>query len=98
MISESEHLGIRMAVKNWNDGKCDIGHYLYERCCAYAGGGHSKYCATLLNIACMEVRAAEFANPALKQPPQSLPCSRCGVPVYPVPIYCHECARIIKQD
>ena len=62
MISESEHLGIRVAVKNWNEGKCDIGEYIYERCCAYVGGGHPIYSAALLNILCMEVRAAEFAD------------------------------------
>lgn len=36
------------------------------------------------------------ASEALKKP-QDVPCARCGVPVYPVPIYCYECTRIIKQ-
>ena len=70
MVSEDEHLGIRMAVKNWYEGRgCDIGKYLYERCGAYVHPGHPGYCAELLNIACMEVRTAEFKKGANLHPP-----------------------------
>ena len=96
LVSKEIIASLPVLVKNWVDGKADIGKSVYQICSDFVGGGHPAYCEELLNAVINEVRASIKAesgelktNNAMVEIANEMhqlerePCKNGYVPIYP---------------